>query len=305
MSCFRPIKGFRCIEGGYRGLTFNPLKALNSALPLMLPCGQCNGCLHDRAAAWAIRLGHEAVCHDRSCFVTLTYSDEAVPVDFSLKKRDAQLFMMRLRKRFGAGIRFFCAGEYSDAPKLRPHYHFLLFGVDFRDDRYPWTKRNNHQVWRSPALEELWPHGQSELGSVTPASAGYVARYCLKKMTGPKADAHYFRVSPVDGNAYRVEPDFSTMSRGGRGGLGGIGQLWFDRFASDAFPSDFVVVDGHKRPVPAFYLRQLSDVAADPIKRARKAKAAKPAAKWNRSKERLAVREEVHAARVSRLVRTL
>lgn len=321
MTCFKPLKAFRTDainpDTGKRGLTFNPLHAVNSALPLKLPCGQCDGCRHDKAASWAVRLGHEAKTHDRSSFVTLTYSDEAVPSDYSVKLRDWQLFMKRLRKQAGTALRFFGCGEYGDRGG-RPHYHGLIFGEDFANDRTPWAKRNGHQTYKSEALQSLWPHGHVELGSVTPSSAGYVARYCLKKMTGPIADDHYFRLSPIDGQMHRVEPEFATMSR-----RPGIGTHWFRRFAGDAFPSDFIIVDGRRRPVPSYYLRKLE--AEEPelapraghflrdqsapvsvqILRRRKAKAADPRKKADATPERLAVREEVHRRKVQRLVRTL
>ncbi|GHT46930.1 hypothetical protein AGMMS49936_06690 [Endomicrobiia bacterium] len=51
---------------------------------------------------------HEAKDHDSKVFVTLTYSDENVK---PLNKRDAQLFIKRLRMRYGFGrIRYFIAG---------------------------------------------------------------------------------------------------------------------------------------------------------------------------------------------------
>ena len=34
---------------------------------------------------------------------------------------------------------------------------------------------------------------------MTHASAAYVARYSMKKVTGKRADDHYWRVSPIDG----------------------------------------------------------------------------------------------------------
>lgn len=320
MTCFCPLSAYRALTPdpvtGKRALTFNPLHAVDSVFSLKLPCGQCSGCRHDKAAEWAIRCGHEASTSPVSCFVTLTYEDEALPVDYSVKKRDLQLFMKRLRVSVSDRVRFFACGEYGDTGG-RPHYHALLFGVDFSDDRKRWSKRGEHQTWKSDQLEALWPHGHSEIGSVTPHSAGYVARYCLKKFTGKKADDHYFRASPVDGATYRVEPEFALMSR-----RPGLGTEWFNRFSGDAFPSDFLIVDGKRRPVPGFYVRKLeaepvgpaapgfalrheASAEVTPIKRARKAKAAKPAAKWNRSSARLAVREEVHASRAKRLVRTL
>lgn len=321
MTCFKPLKAYRTEainpDTGKRGLTFNPLKAVNSALPLKLPCGQCDGCRHDKAAGWAVRLAHEARVHERSCFITLTYSDEAVPADYSVKLRDWQLFMKRARKWSASPIRSFGVGEYGDRGG-RPHYHGLIFGEDFANDRTLWAERNGHQTWKSEALQSLWPHGHVELGSVTPSSAGYVARYCLKKMTGPIADDHYFRLSPVDGQMHRVEPEFATMSR-----RPGIGTEWFRRYGGEAFASDFVIVDGRRRPVPSYYLRKLEE-EAEPVvrhlpaydltlvstvpaqvKAARKLKAASPRAKANSTPERLAVREEVHLRKVNRLVRTL
>lgn len=321
MPCFHPLDAFRTDainpDTGRRGLTFNPLKAVNSALPLKLPCGQCRGCRHDKAAAWAIRCGHESKFHEASSFITLTYSDEHMPADGGVHKLEWQLFMKRLRERSSAPLRFFACGEYGEELG-RPHYHALIFGEDFRADRTHWATRNGHCVYRSKLLEELWPFGQSELGSVTPASAGYVARYCLKKFTGKDAADHYTRPHPVTGVLHQVQPEFALMSR-----RPGIGSAWFDKFAGDAFPSDFVIVDGRKKQVPSFYLRKLEKAEAEPveapgrilraasvlpstrIKRVRKAKSAKPASKWNRSKERLAVREEVFRRKTERLIRPL
>lgn len=323
MTCFHPLSGYRTDainpDTGKRGLTFNPLKSVNSALPLKLACGQCRGCRHDRAAAWSVRLGHEAKISSCASFITLTYEDDKLPSDYSVHKRDFQLFMKRLRAARGGRIRFFGVGEYGD-DFGRPHYHALLFGEAFYADRKPWAKRNGHQVYRSDALESLWPFGHSELGSVTAASAGYVARYSVKKMTGDLAKDHYLRPSPVDGKMHQVEPEFAVMSR-----RPGIGTEWFNRFAGDAFPSDFLIVDGRRKPVPSFYLRKLPDAdsvdassvpegrllreLAAPsgvkVKRSRKLKSAQPRSKAERSKERLAVREEVHRLRVNRLVRSL
>ena len=143
--------------------------------------------------------------HDRNCFLTLTYDDQNVPQDYSVRKREWQLLMKRVRKFAGSGVRFFGCGEYGDRGG-RPHYHGLLFGLDFEDKKL-WSVRDGYRVYKSDQLEKLWPFGMSEIGSVTPESAGYVARYCLKKFTGKGADDHYSRVSPIDGQVHRVEPE--------------------------------------------------------------------------------------------------
>lgn len=189
--------------------------------------------------------------HTQSSFVTLTFNDQYLPEDYSVNSRDLNLFMKRLRKALGHNrVRFFACGEYGDQ-NGRPHYHLLLFGYDF-PDRTPWRRAPSGEVlYRSELLERVWPFGHAEIGAVTEQSIQYVARYILKKITGDAADEHYSRIHPLTGEYLRVRPEFITMSR-----RPGIGAGWFDKFARDAFPSDFVVIDGKKRPVPRYYLEK-------------------------------------------------
>lgn len=325
MTCYHPLSAFRSLDPnpdtGKRGLTFNPGKSLvGVTAPIRLPCGQCTGCRADRAHEWAMRCTHEAQLHgSNNCFLTLTYADENLPQNYSVSVREMQLFMKRYRKRFGAGIRFFLTGEYSDWPKLRPHYHACVFNHDL-PDKVRVRIRDGFPVYTSEALAELWPHGSHEIGSLTHSSAGYVARYCIKKMTGNKADDHYRRVSPVNGETYMVHPEFATMSRNP-----GVGMHWFRQYQGDAFPSDFLIADGRKVRPPSAYLKQLeadeavaalpapagrvlrhsSSTASAKIKRKRRARASSAEAKWNATPERLEVREFIHSDRLKRLKRQL
>lgn len=313
MTCYRPLKAWAPasrIDGGR--YVFDATKALNPDSPTKIPCGRCSGCRQDRVSDWMVRCVHESQTSPASCFITLTYSDEFLPTDHSVKFDDYRAFMRRLRKRFGKGIRFFGCGEYSDAPKLRPHYHALLFNFDFPDKTY-WSTRDGNRVFKSEALSELWPFGLHEIGGVSVQSAGYCSQYVQKKQTGPVADDHYFRLSPVDGQMYRVAPEFATMSR-----MPGLGDVWFDRFAADVFPSDHVIIDGVPRRTPVYYLKRLSEGEAERVKRARRrvgnryswqhfapqfiSVADKSA---NSSPDRLAVREFIHLDRLKRLVRSL
>lgn len=308
MSCFKPLTAYKSQdvnpETGKHLITFNPLRALIQGSSLKLPCGQCIGCRKDRAAEWAIRCYHEASMHEHNCFLTLTYDDLYVPRSYSVDVRPWQLFMKRLRSEIRHPVRYLASGEYSDAPKLRPHFHACLFGFD-PPDKKPWSKSNGFQTFKSELIERLWPYGLHELGSVTLQSAGYVARYCLKKLTGKPADEHYFRVSPIDGELHRVGPEWATMSL-----KPGIGASWFDRFSGDAFPSDFLVVDGRRVPVPRYYVSKLAEVEAKALDRARLRREfrdldARRRRAADNTRERLAVREEVAASRVKRLVRSL
>ncbi|AXH77861.1 MAG: replication initiator protein [Microviridae sp.] len=240
---------------------------------------------------------HEASLHEASCFVTLTYDDAHAPV--SLDYSHFQLFMKSLRPRLGPlRFRYFVCGEYG-GELGRPHFHAGIFGTAFRVDRYPWRKaKSGHQVYRSPLLEEVWDRGLSEVGELTQESAGYMARYVLKKMTGPVASEHY-----VDRETGEVLlPEFCHMSL-----RPGIGAQWFRRFQADVFPHDRVIVKGVKTRVPRYYDQLLARDAPDLMEAAREARRIVSQEKGGAENtvERLAVREQVLKARLSNLKRKL
>lgn len=246
-------------------MVFDESRASYGAPREEVPCYWCVGCRVSRAGDWSVRIHHEAMLHEQSCFLTLTYSDEFLPDDMSVSVVAAQKFMRRLRKKIGHGrVRFFLCGEYG-GKTFRPHYHVILFGYDF-PDKVLWRRtKTGYDAYRSALLESIWPYGISEIGSVTVESAGYVARYVLKKVNGEDADEHYTRLNPLTGEVKRVRPEFITMSR--RPGIGGG---WFDQFAGDAFPSDFVVINGSKKAVPKYYVNKLPDAEKEAIKAKRK-----------------------------------
>lgn len=245
MACYHPLYAYRgpvSSESGKRSVVFK--KRLDAYKPrsscheleVTLPCGSCLGCRLDRSRDWAIRCFHEASLHEKNCFLTLTYSE--VPSDGSVHLRDIQLFMKRLRKKYGDGIRFFHCGEYGSQLR-RPHYHVLVFNFDF-EDRVHWSGSGNNRLYVSQSLGELWPLGFSTVGDVTFESAGYVARYILKKVNGSESSDHYRGLSP----------EYITMSR-----RPGIGFGWYQKFKDDVYPEGSVVVDGRKFVAPAFYDR--------------------------------------------------
>lgn len=252
----------------------------------------------DKAKDWATRCMHEAQMHEHSSFITLTYSDEHLPEDYSVSVREMQLFMKRLRFEITTRIRFFAVGEYGDK-NLRPHYHALIFGYDF-PDRVIYARTKDGIRYTSEQLNRLWGLGRNELGTLTIKSANYVARYSFKKQGGDNAAKHYLRTHPVTGLTVQAKPEFAIQSR-----RPGIGSTWFDKYKADCFPSDFLVVEGRQTAVPSYYLRKLTEEDQKQVQQKRKMASVKPALKANRTPERLAVREEIHDDRVSRLKRTL
>lgn len=305
MPCYRPLAGWRArISGasGKRGIVFSASQGFLD-LPIQVACGACIGCRIDRSQQWAVRCVHEAQLHDMNCYVTLTYDDEHLPEGGKLVHRHFQLFMKRLRKHFrGKRIGYFQCGEYGEELG-RPHYHALLFGVDFAD-KTPWKKNaNGDQVYLSPLLQRLWGQGFTSLGSCTFQSAAYCARYVMKKVTGERALRHYERVDPDTGEVHELPPEYLRMSL-----RPAVGKRWVDRYQEDVFPDDFVVVEGKRRKVPRYYDKRLELVdeeAHRAVKRARVERANTSDARHESSPGRLAVREEVKSAQVGLLKRSL
>lgn len=295
MTCYHPLQAlYKLGSNGKKEITFlnkHPGQ-LVSDNHLQLPCGRCIGCRLDRAKEWSIRCMHEASLHEDSIFVTLTYRPDALPDGGTLVKRDLQLFFKRLRKHLGdVEIRYFACGEYGECG-TRPHYHALIFGwIPLDRELYKAARDPLWHLYKSETLERIWGHGWAPFGSVTLNSAGYVARYCVKKVGGDMAADHY---------QGRI-PEFSLMSL-----KPGIGQGWYDRWKIDLYPSDYCVYDGRRYKIPRYYdtlLEREDPVAMRRLKEERVAAAALRAA--DSTPDRLTVREIVAQARFKKLLRSM
>lgn len=131
-------------------------------------CGQCLPCRINRRRLWSHRLVLEARKHERSCFTTLTYDDDNIPVDRGLCPRHCQLWLKKLRKALDPiRIRYYLVGEYGERT-WRPHYHVVLFGVGTDS---------------ALAQQEAWRLGHIVVGDLTVESAAYCTGYVVKKMT--------------------------------------------------------------------------------------------------------------------------
>lgn len=248
MACYGPLTGFyskEVSETGKRRIVFDP-RLSNSAVPIKLPCGQCVGCRLERSRQWAMRLLHEKRLHRDSCFVTLTYDNDHLPDGGTLVKRDLQLFMKRLRKRRGAGVRFYACGEYGDR-NARPHYHALLFNCEFADKKYFSENRRGDKYYTSDELRGMWSLGHNVIGDVTFDSAAYVARYVVKKITGSRAAEHY-AVVDGSGEVFDRLPEFTVMSR-----RPGIGDGYYHKYGAEVYAHDSVIINGKEVRPPRFY----------------------------------------------------
>uniref|UniRef100_A0AAU8B8D0 Replication initiator protein n=1 Tax=Dulem virus 113 TaxID=3145590 RepID=A0AAU8B8D0_9VIRU len=252
---------------------------------IRLPCGRCIGCRLEYSRQWANRCLLELEYHKEACFITLTYDDDHIPISWysdpatgeampalSLRKRDFQLFMKRLRKALGdVQIRFFAAGEYGKLT-FRPHFHAIIFGWKPKDLVYYRTSETGYTYYNSPFLDEVWTGPLNEFGqmayskgSITPLSSrskngmvvvadctwetcAYVARYTAKKSNtyGPS----YFE-------SFNIEPPFSLMSR-----KPGLGRQWYDDHP-DVYDYEYINLstkDGGKKFKPPKYYDKLFDI---------------------------------------------
>lgn len=256
MACAQPqtaYYGRTLNESGKRSIVFNrsdrylgsDLKYIN---PLQVPCGKCLGCKADQALMWSIRAYHESTLHKQNCFVTLTYDDKNLPTDNKINKRELQLFFKRLRKQIEpTKLRYIACGEYGDATR-RPHYHAIIFGLDFLHDKITITD----ELYSSPTLLDAWQLGHVTVAPVTMSSICYVCGYVMKKMND--------------------EDTFNLMSR-----RPGIGHDWLKKFKSDLTRTGIVTIEGREYAIPPRYILWDEEDFA-PIKAERK-KFAKEASK--------------------------
>lgn len=293
MPCYHPQSGWRDSDGKFT-------KKETSHGRLEIACGGCIGCRIDRSRDWAIRCHHEAQMHEENCFMTLTYDPRHLPKDYSVNLQHFQIFIRRLRKHTKRPIRFFHCGEYGDQTQ-RPHYHALLFGYDFPDKEIVGKSPNGkYYRYTSDKANRIWTRGAVELGSVTMESAGYVARYVMKKVNGDKAKEHYTRINPETGEICEVRPEYATMSR-----RPGLGYSWYQRYKNDLYPHDFVIVDGRKYPVPKYYDRLLEKESPILMSEIRALREETYYEINDNTDERLAVKKEVKTHQLNHLSRGL
>lgn len=161
-----------------------------------VPCMQCEACQEKFKDDWAFRNMLELQCHDKSCMITLTFSDEGlakhneeypdIPKD-SVCKREFDLFMKRLRKSLDVKIRFFGVSEYGKKSTERPHYHIILYGIDEENPVFAgkipvYEKGLIHHYYIFNGISS-WTYGQVEVsaGRITPDGVRYMLKYVLKQ----------------------------------------------------------------------------------------------------------------------------
>lgn len=139
---------------------------------------------------WKIRLVEESRKCIANSFLTLTYNDANIPPE-GLQKRDIQLFIKKMRKRFK--FRYYLIGEYGPTT-YRPHYHAIMFGID-----------NNTCRDMEIIVEDVWGHGFITLEPITETRINYIAEYHVNRFNYPQGQEPTFKLlstRPAIGSNY-------------------------------------------------------------------------------------------------------
>lgn len=333
MPCTSPLQSVYTLrEDGKKNILFTSRAAATAARQfyanevvdsenyLQLPCSQCLSCRLNRSRNWAVRMEHEAQMHTVSCFVTFTFNNDYLTIMSpygSLDKRHMQDFNKKARYEFDRGIsysdrfgdsriyspdkyRYYYAGEYGDQLG-RPHYHSIMFGVDF-PDKVHWKTVNGCKYYTSKMLSDMWPYGFAVITDANFQTMAYVARYCVKKINGDMAEEHYTRTMWDTGEVIQLVPEFGQPST-----KPGIGYEWFQKYGlTDVYPSDEVISRGYPAKPPRYYDLLLEK--RDP-ELFRVVKAERDLRRLDNLEDntydRLRVKEECQDAKVKMLLRTI
>lgn len=194
-----------------------------------VPCGRCPPCQKRRVSQWAFRLKQQERISCTAYFITLTYNTLHVPITskgfMSLKKRDYQLFMKRLRKvHKNEKITYYACGEYG-SNNYRPHYHAIIFNC------------------REDEIARAWQLGEVHIGKVTGASIAYTLKYINKG-----------KIIPMHQNDDRI-PEFSLMSKGM--GSNFLTPSTIEFYKNDLSKAYITIEDGIKIALPRYYKNKI------------------------------------------------
>lgn len=294
MPCFSPMSAWQDARSGQFVFSQDSTRELGPTISV--PCRLCVGCRADLAAEKTLRCVHEASLYAENCFLTLTVDDAHFPSSEVEWRSSFDKGLKRIRHLLSPKvIRTFGCRELGDST-FRPHGHLLVFGARFELDGPLARSAAGWVCHESLALTKAWGLGHVSVGEFSPESAGYVARYTMKKRPASDPLGELVEVvHPLTGEIVALPPSRPwAVSR-----RPGIGAEWFSRFGMPCVEQGFVVSrGGSEHPLPSYYKRLGKRV--DPLagSEARAAAAVVAIANSdNRTPERLAVRRAVFVGR--------
>lgn len=231
-----------------------PLTLENS---MIVPCGKCIACRIQKTSEWAIRLMLELPTWNyEASFITLTYDDEHLPKDLSLKPKDLTDFWKRLRKDYGKPIKYFACGEYGDdekkywspsatEPHGRPHYHAIVFGFGYNEVNRRILKDNWRLCCEDRFDYSIQKKQEQGFAPVTPDDIRYVTGYIQKKLSGEYAKKQYgTALSPFCRCSHYLGLDYAVEHK-------------------EELEERRLKFEGHNLSIPRYFLKKLDLKSSD------------------------------------------
>lgn len=209
---------------------------------IFVKCGKCYQCLSSKRNEWTFRIMEELKVNTNAWFLTLTYSDENLPIKDgvpTLQKTDVQKFIKRLRKKETDQVRYYLTGEYGEQSK-RPHYHAIIFNCSPENIEKAWTIENKE----TKKKEKI---GNIMVTKVNQATIHYVTKYIINKENEI--------VNPETGEIHCIEKPVALMSR-----RPAIGYSYLKRAKQYHRKTGSLQVTfpgGHKNQIPRYYLNKI------------------------------------------------
>jgi len=181
-------------------------------------------------------------------------------------------------------IRYFHCGEYGKKGN-RPHHHACLFNwrpddLEVIKER---TKKNDYELFTSEQLSDAWSipitveesrkhkldnlweengklHarlGFVTVGNVTSESAAYIARYIMQRQANGSSTA-YTDIDRETGELHERMFEYCSCST-----RPGLGKNWLTKYYKDAYPKNFLWVNGRKVRIPKYYDRLMEVIDND------------------------------------------
>lgn len=212
-------------------------------------CGHCCSCRKSKSIEWNMRATHELIMNPKAVYFTLTYDNEHLPKGAINKmndkdergiicRKDVTNFIKRLRKKY-KNIRYLYCAEYGPLT-WRPHYHFVIFGIDYKD-----IKQKD--------LKDFWKNGRVDKSNefVTEYCIAYISGYIRKKEKLKKAEDYYT-------NNGRPAPYLQASQ--------GLGREWCFKNAESWTKTLKIGYRGFQLPIPRYYIKFIKKIEGRSIK---------------------------------------
>ncbi|QCS37196.1 replication initiation protein [Tortoise microvirus 67] len=206
------------------------------APPVEAPCRHCANCRMAKQITLNFAIGHALQdCYSRggsASFVTMTYADQFLPDNGSLRSKDFTNWLKGartklFRRKIDLPFKYLAAGEYGG--KLgRPHYHCILIGIP--------------RPVAEGVFRPLWRHGHCQTEVLGSGGVRYVSEYISKQIGGRLAEQMY--------DAKGLERPFMRRSVN-------FCDDWILKNYADLVSNGWLFKSrGKMRPVPSYYVHK-------------------------------------------------